>query len=116
MRSGSGALSTRGTNLFLWRHCRTGNPLARTNLSPFARCTLGLSRHFYQNILCDHCLHDMELYIQKILVKREMINCQKNNFLLFLTINSAITAVRELNETSQISLVTHDAKGEMREI
>ena len=28
-------------------HCRTGSPLARTNLSPFARCTLGLSRHFY---------------------------------------------------------------------
>ena len=25
----------------------TGSTLARTNLSPFARCTLGLSRHFY---------------------------------------------------------------------
>ena len=45
-----------------------------------------------------------------------MINCQKFNFLLFLTINSVTTAVRELNQTSQISLVTHDAKGEMREI
>ena len=45
-----------------------------------------------------------------------MINCQKFNFLLFLTINSVTTEVRELNETSQISLVTHDAKGEMREI
>ena len=44
------------------------------------------------------------------------INCQKLNFLLFLTINSVTTAVRELNGTSQISLVTHDAKGEMREI
>ena len=54
------------------------------------------------------------LYIQKILTKREMINCQKFNFLLFLTINSVTTAVRELNETSQISLVTHDAKGEIR--
>ena len=28
-------------------HCRTGSPLARTNLSPFARCALGLGRHFY---------------------------------------------------------------------
>ena len=45
-----------------------------------------------------------------------MINCQKFNFLLFLTINSVTTEVRELNGTSQISLVTHDAKGEMREI
>ena len=34
-----------------------------------------------------------------------MINCQKFNFLLFLTINSVTTAVRELNETCQISLV-----------
>ena len=45
-----------------------------------------------------------------------MINCEKNLLLLFLTINSVTTAVRELNGTSQISLVTHDAKGEMREI
>ena len=44
-----------------------------------------------------------------------MINCQKINFLLFLTINSVTSAVQELNGTSQISLVTHDAKGEMRE-
>ena len=51
-----------------------------------------------------------------ILTKREMMNCQKFNFLQFLTINSVTTAVRELNGTSQISLVTHDAKGEMREI
>ena len=71
---------------------------------------------FIKNILCDHCLHESGLYIQKILTKREMINCQKFNLLLFLTINSVITAVRELNETSQISLVTHDANGEMREI
>ena len=26
---------------------QTGSTLARTNLSPFARCTLGLNRHFY---------------------------------------------------------------------
>ena len=45
-----------------------------------------------------------------------MINCQKSNFLLFLTINSVTTAVRELSGTSQISLVTHDANGETREI
>ena len=42
-----------------------------------------------------------------------MINCQKFNFLLFLTINSVTTGVREFNVTSQISLVTHDAKGEI---
>ena len=45
-----------------------------------------------------------------------MINCQKFNLLLFLTINLVTTAVRELNETSHISLVTHDAKGEMRDL
>ena len=63
-----------------------------------------------------YAITDSGLYIQKILTKREMINCQKFNFLLFLTINSVTTAVRELNGTSQISLVTHDAKGEMQVI
>ena len=48
--------------------------------------------------------------------KLEMINCQKCYFLLFLTINSVTTGARELNGTSQISLATHNAKGEMREI
>ena len=43
----------------------------------------------------------------------QMINCQKFNFLPFSTINSVTTRVRDLNGTSQISLVTHDAKGEM---
>ena len=33
-----------------------------------------------------------------------------------LRINSFTTGVRELNGTSQISLVTHDAKGKMREL
>ena len=85
-------------------------------------CRLSLGAHwdwaaiFIWNKLCDHCLHDSGLYIQKILTKREMINCQKFNFLLFLTTHSVTTAERELNGTSQISLVTHDAKGEMREI
>ena len=53
---------------------------------------------------------------QGFIFRREIINCQKFNFLLFLTINSVTTGVRDLNGTSQISLVTHDAKGEMREI
>ena len=37
---------------------------------------------FIKNVLCDHCLHGSGLYIQKILTKREMINCQKFNCLL----------------------------------
>ena len=57
-----------------------------------------------------------QLYIQKILTKRELINCQIFDFLLFSTINSVTTGARELSGTSQISLVTHNAKGEMREI
>ena len=59
-----------------------------------------------------------------------MINCQKFNFLLILTINlpwrndhnlivsvsrerkkSVTTGVRELDGTSQMSLVTHNCKG-----
>ena len=61
-------------------------------------------------------MHDSGLYIQNILAKWEMINYQKFNFFAILTINFVTIGVRELNGTSQISLVTHDAKGEMREI
>ena len=53
---------------------------------------------------------------QKILTTREMINCQKFKLFAILTINSVTTGVRELNGPGQISLVTHNAKGEMREI
>ena len=95
---------------------QTGSTLARTKLSPFARCRLGLNRHFIKNILSDHCLHDSGLYIQKILTKREMSLYQKFNFLLFLTINYVTTGVRELNGTNQMSLVTHNAKGDLDEI
>ena len=62
------------------------------------------------------CKQLLAFKIQKILTERETINCQKINFLLFLTINSDTTVVRALNGTSQISLVTHNAKGDMREI
>ena len=95
---------------------QTGSTLARTNLSPFARCTLGLNRNFIKNILCDHYLQDFRVLHSENIDKREIINCQQFNFLLFLTINSVTTGARELNGTSQISLVTHNAKGEMREI
>ena len=40
-------IGPRVNDLYMFHHCRTGSPLARTNLSPFAQCTLGLSRHFY---------------------------------------------------------------------
>ena len=52
----------------------------------------------------------------EILTKREMVNCQKFDLLLFLTINSVTTGALELNGTSLMSLATHNAKGEMREM
>ena len=39
-----------------------------------------------------------------------MINCQKFNFLLILTISSVAVGARELNGTSQISLATRNAR------
>ena len=51
-----------------------------------------------------------------ILTEREMINYQKFNFLLFLAINYVNTGLRELNGTSKMSLITRNAKGQMREI
>ena len=40
-----------------------------------------------------------------------MVNCQKFDFLLILTINHVTTGARELNGTSLISLATQNAKG-----
>ena len=45
-----------------------------------------------------------------------MVNYQKFDFLLFLTIKSVTTGAQELNGTSQISLATKNAKGKMQEI
>ena len=45
-----------------------------------------------------------------------MIKSQNFKFLLFITINSVTTKAQELNLTTQISLATHNAKGEIREI
>ena len=53
---------------------------------------------------------------QEILTNREMVNFQKIDFLRFLTTNSVTTGVRELNETSVVSLATHNSKRDMREI
>ena len=93
------------------KHASTYSPVA------FRSVHTGIEPPFLlKNILCDYFLHDSGLYTQKILTEREMVNLQKFNRLLFLTLNSVTTGVRELNGTSQISLATHDAKGEMREI
>ena len=74
-------------------HCRRQEALKQVLI-----CRLSLGAHwdwtaiFIKNILCYHCLRDSGLYIQKIMTKREMVNCQKFDFFLFLTINSVTTA------------------------
>ena len=60
------------------------------------------TRHFYKNILCDHCLHDSGLYIKKVMT-------QFQNW-------TVTTEARELNGTSVMSLATHNSKREMRVI
>ena len=46
---------------------------------------LGLTNqlNFYLNRLCDHCLHDLHIYIRKMLTKIEMVNFQKWDFFRF---------------------------------
>ena len=86
---------------------QTGSALARTNLSPYGRCTLGLNRHFLKNILCvTACITQGFNYIQTILTNREMVNFKKLDFLRFLTTNFVTTGARELNGTSQLLLAT----------
>ena len=38
---------------------------------------------FNKIILCDHCWHDLHLYIWKMLTNREMVNFQKGDFFRF---------------------------------
>ena len=49
----------------------------------FDKITVWCQLNFYQNILCDHCLRDLHLYIWKILTNREMVNFQKWDFFRF---------------------------------
>ena len=88
---------------------QTGSALARTNLSPFARCTLGLNRLFIT----------ITAYMtQGFTTNREMVSsfqaldfCDRS-----LTTNSVTTETQELNGTSMISLASHNSKREKREI
>ena len=75
---------------------QTGSTLARTNLSPFARCTLGLNRHspaifikiFYAITACMIQGCPSRKYFR---TNREMVNFQKLDFLQFFTTNSVTT-------------------------
>ena len=54
----------------------------------FDKLTMWCQLNFYKNILCDHDLHDLHLYIQKMLTYREMENFQKWDFFGFFVIYS----------------------------
>ena len=83
-----------GNVIPLYSQCRRQEALKHV-----LTCRLSLGAHwgrtttFIINILCDHCLHDSGLYIQKIFTKREMVNFQK----LVKAIISVATGARELN-------------------
>ena len=61
----------------------------------FDKLTIWCQLNFYQNILCNHCLHDLHLYIWKMLTNREMVNLRKMgticDFSLYFTINCVTT-------------------------
>ena len=61
-------------------------------------------------------MHDFGPYTRKKLTNREMEDFLKLDFLLIFSANCVTTGARELNETSQISLATHNSKREMPEI
>ena len=59
----------------------------------------GANLIFYKNILCNHCLHDLHLYIWKMLTNREMVYFQKWDFFIFLsafTINCVTTGTPKM--------------------
>ena len=67
---------------------RLAEILSKEILGPYLRSwldklTIWCQLNFYQNKLCDHCLHDLHLYIQKMLTYREMVKFQKWDFFRF---------------------------------
>ena len=55
--------------------------------------------YFFLNILCDHCLHALHLYIRKMLKNREMVNFKNgtfSNFLYAFTMNCVTTGARKI--------------------
>ena len=79
----------------------------RTNLSPFARCTLKLIRHsppFLIKIYYASLLAWLRALHPEILTNREMVNFQKLDFLLFFFINCVTSGARELNGIRQTGL------------
>ena len=56
---------------------------------------------YFLNILCDHCLHDLQLYVLKILTDREMGNFPKWDFFRFFfctfTIDCVTTGARKMH-------------------
>ena len=77
---------------------------AKDNWGPYLRSwfdklTIWCQLMFYQNILCDRCLHDYHLYVRKMLTNREMVNFQKwdffSIFLYTFTINCVTTGARK---------------------
>ena len=66
----------------------------------FDKLTIWCQLIFFSNILCDHCLHDLHLYIQKRLSDREMVNLNKMGLFSILlcsfTINCVTTGARKM--------------------
>ena len=60
----------------------------KENLGPylqswFDKLTMWYQLIFLLNILCDHCLHDLQLNIRKMLTNREKVNFQKMDLFRF---------------------------------
>ena len=61
-------------------------------------------------------LHDLGLYIWKMLTNRDMIKVFFRFFFMHLTINCVTVGARELNRISYMPLATNNSKHEMQEI
>ena len=84
--------------------------LVHTGIEPALPCHL---KKIY--ILCNHCLHDLGLYIWEILTNTEIVIFQKLDFLRIFFINWVTTEARELRRISQIGLDPIIQNIEMRE-
>ena len=85
-----------------WPLSQTGSTPARTYLSPFARCTLGLNQHFYQNIYYAITACMTHGFTSRKYWLKEKWYTVKNWLFAIFNNNSVTTGARELNGTSLI--------------
>ena len=108
-------LKTDVETMYIVSFSQTESALARTTLSPFARCILGLNRHSPAIFIkiCYAITACMALGFT-LFTNREMVNFQKLDFFAIFNIKFCHYRSARISGTNQIMPATHNAKRDLQ--